>query len=203
MEIAFFDNEMSRKLSPIDRARAMQAIMNQRGLSVRHAAVYFFGNARKKGQVENILRVLRCDPDVLAIITDSEDSRISAARIQTVTDPKFRKDLIAQAKAGASMASIAKQIQDHRRRTQRPGDKPSSGDSDVKLLPRINISESISAATSILRSAADALGGGVAERQTVVSKREWRRQLAITREVIESIEILIPGAKPPGRPKGR
>jgi ParB/RepB/Spo0J family partition protein len=109
-EYALIENIVRGELNPLDKARAIRAIMNKRKLTWRAAAEHIFGDVSKRGMIQNLMAILECDEDVQAVIDVRPDTVTSARLIQKVTEPAVRKGLIRDALAGATFSEIDKRV---------------------------------------------------------------------------------------------
>ena len=98
LALQLIENMHRKDLSPLEEAQGLRRLMEEFGLSQRDLAQRI---GRSTGSVNQILRILDLDPDLLNAVQTSEPvSKSVLLEIAKQTDPARQGELLEQAKAG-------------------------------------------------------------------------------------------------------
>lgn len=183
-ELALYENLHRRNLKALDEARAMRAVMNKNGWSIRRAATEIFGDIRKTGYIVNRLDLLKAGEDVQHLVNARPDTLLAAQRIDRVKDPALRRELLDLAAAGESFEKIYARIKSARDASLR-GDKISSRESGEVRAPSVDLELALG---SLATQAKTARGHMTGVSIAAPLKRKLRGHLASLRAELEAME---------------
>lgn len=164
LALQLIENMHRKDLSPLEEAQGLRRLMEEFGLSQRDLAQRI---GRSTGSVNQILRILDLDPDLLNAVQMSEPvSKSVLLEIAKQTDPARQGELLEQAKAG--------QLTVREARAKKPRSSVSKVNSVTIVLPdcsvvvRFAVSEATPDRTvEALRAAAVTLASGKASDSDV------------------------------------
>lgn len=193
-ENGLIENVLRDDMKPEEAAVAVRAWMNSYDppLSLQKAADKL---GKKKAWVQSALSPLGIDDDVAVLLDGDPKRKAVAARINSVKDEDFRRELIESVQAGAKTPAILARIKRHNLQKRTPesdngryGTEPTPG---IPIAPRIDVAAALDTAIRQAEAGLDALRGtdGRASAALKRNVRERARRLGeLSRQFDEELD---------------
>jgi len=198
-EHALIENIIRHDLSPVEEGDALARLMARRGYSVRDAAKRL---GKSKSYITDRLEVRRAGDDVRAMVSARADTLRHARKIDKVSDPVLRAELIrATLEDNGSFKSIEEQIArdaaNPTRKEAKPDTTPASEPNASSSIPKgerevwsRTLHESVRPAQTLLAQAMQQIEGARAAPSSA-SRRELKREVASLKGHIKRLEEIL------------
>lgn len=199
LEEAFFENEHRTDMQPLEIAHFLFAKKNayQPPLTIRDLAARV---SKKRSYVEMYLNLLKLTPEMLEILETRPDAASSLARVITVRDPKFQRQLVEDVRQGVAYKVIVAKIagrkdtdEAHARSDSRVPDE-GAADTALTIVPKYDPVAELEAMTRRARDLEHLLLPVIA-RLPAAQRTRLRARRAELQEALESLDLLLmPGS---------